>query len=239
MFICVNSWQRFFTEMAKLIITIDGPAGSGKSSVARLLANQLDASFLDTGAMYRAVTLASMQAKVDMKNENELLDILNSTNFDFAAKKEQMQVSINGIDVTEKIRNKKVTANAHYIASSAKVRQRLVQMQQSFAAQHKKIVTEGRDQGTVVFADADVKFYLTADIKERARRRHAELKDTNNIEQIMADIEKRDSSDQSREVAPMKPAEDAIIVDTTKLTLAHVVEKLFEYVKNIITDFTD
>ena len=216
-----------------MIVTIDGPAASGKSTVARLLAEKLNASFLDTGAMYRAVTLASMQAGVDLDDEAQLLDVAEAHDFQFSVKTGKTTVSIDGIDVTEQIRDPRVTAKARYIASAPKVREKLVQMQRQFAADHRSIVTEGRDQGTVAFADADIKFYLTADSAERARRRHAELKDkdSNSLEEIQRDIEDRDNSDRSRTVGPLKPAEDAIGVDTTSLSIEQVVEKLFEFVR--------
>ncbi len=216
------------------IITIDGPAASGKSTVARLLAEKLGASFLDTGAMYRAVTLAAMQADVDMSDEDELLGVMETSEFQFSLRDDKMVVCIDGIDVTEQIRQPQITANARHIASSPKVREKLVQMQRRFAADREKIVTEGRDQGTVAFSDADIKFYLTADSIERARRRQAELRakaGDESLEQIQKAIEERDKSDENRTVGPLRPAEDAIVVDTTDLSIEEVVEKLLGYVK--------
>ena len=218
----------------KLIITIDGPAGSGKSTIAQLLAEKLNAAFLDTGAMYRAVTLAAIQDGADMKNEQKLLDVLNNSNFRFTVGKNQINVSIDGVDVTEQIRQPNITANARHIASAPKLRKKLVQMQRDFAAAEEKVVTEGRDQGTVAFPDADVKFFLTADADERAKRRQAQLNDmgkTETLDQIKKAIEQRDQNDRSRAVGPLKPADDAIIVDTTDLTKNHVVEKLLHYVE--------
>jgi len=242
--------------MADLIITIDGPAASGKSTAARLLAEKLGASFLDTGAMYRAVTLAAMQAGVDMSNEDELLGVMETSEFQFSLRDNKMVVCIDGIDVTEQIRQPQITANARYIASSPKARDKLVQMQRRFAAGREKIVTEGRDQGTVAFSDADIKFYLTAAPLERARRRQAELRAKgsdessssktgrdepspskrtegrgDSLEQIQKAIEERDKSDENRTVGPLRPAEDAIVVDTTDLSIEEVVEKLLGYVK--------
>ncbi len=216
------------------IITIDGPAASGKSTAARLLAEKLGASFLDTGAMYRAVTLAAMQADVDMSDENKLLDVMETSEFQFSLRDGKMVVCIDGIDVTEQIRQPQITANARHIASSPKAREKLVQMQRRFAAGRGKIVTEGRDQGTVAFSDADIKFYLIADSIERARRRQAELRakgSDENLEQIQKAIEERDKSDENRTVGPLRPAEDAIVVDTTDLSIEEVVEKLLGYVK--------
>ncbi len=220
--------------MADLIITIDGPAASGKSTVARLLARKLGASFLDTGAMYRAVTLAAMRAGVDLNDEQKLLDITQTCEFQFSVKAGKTTVRIDNTDVTEQIRSPEVTANARYIAAAPGVRKKLVQMQRQFASNRHKIVTEGRDQGTVAFGDADIKFFLTADSAERARRRQAELQDkggAGSLEQIHKAIEQRDKSDESRAVGPLKPAEDAIIVDTTNMSIEQVVEKLACHVK--------
>ncbi|MHC4112230.1 MAG: (d)CMP kinase [Planctomycetota bacterium] len=221
--------------MSNLVITIDGPAASGKSTVARLLAERLGVSFLDTGAMYRAVTLAAIEAGVDMSDEEKLLGVLDNRKFQFAVREGKMAVCIDGLDVTEQIRGQEVTVNARYIASAAKMREKLVEMQRQFAAREKKIVTEGRDQGTVAFPDAGVKFYLTADATERAKRRQIELRargSSENLEQIQNAIEERDKSDEDRAVGPLKPAEDAIVVDTTDLSIEEVVEKLLRFVKD-------
>lgn len=216
------------------VITIDGPAASGKSTAARMLARKLGASFLDTGAMYRAVTLAAMQAEVDMSDQDKLLGVMETSEFQFSLRDGKMVVCINGIDVTEQIRQPQITANARYIASSPKAREKLVEMQRQFAAGWQKIVTEGRDQGTVAFSDADIKFYLIADSIERARRRQAELRakgGDQSLEQIQKAIEERDKSDENRTVGPLRPAEDAIVVDTTDLSIEEVVEKLLSCVK--------
>lgn len=221
--------------MANLLITIDGPAASGKSTVARLLAEKIGASFLDTGAMYRAVTLAAMNAGVDMTDQDELLRVIRSSDFEFKAGQGKTQVHLDGADVTDKIRRPDVTANARYPASAPKVRAILVQMQQKAAENHEKIVTEGRDQGTVAFADADFKFFLTADPQERARRRQAELGDNaqeQNLKQTRRAMEARDKSDRDRQVGPLKPAQDAVIVDTTKMTIEQVVSKLVELIED-------
>lgn len=220
--------------MADLIITIDGPAASGKSTMARLLAEKLDASFLDTGAMYRAVTLAAMQAGVDLNDQEKLLEIAQTCELEFSVETGKTTVCLDNVDVTEQIRDPEVTANARYIAGAPNVRGELVRMQRQFAAEREKVVTEGRDQGTVAFADADVKFFLIADPAERARRRQADLKakdDGQSLAQIQRTIEERDKSDESRAVGPLKPADDAIVVDTTALTIDEVVEKLLAFVK--------
>lgn len=220
--------------MAVLIITIDGPAASGKSTAARLLARKLDASFLDTGAMYRAVTLAAMRAGIDLNDEQQLLNIIQESKFQFSVSDDKTIVRIGNTDVTEEIRRPEVTANARYIAAAPTVREELVKMQRQFAAEQQRIVTEGRDQGTVAFKDANIKFFLTADLAERAARRRAELQDKGNYESldnIKNAIEDRDKSDEGRAIGPLKPAEDAVVVDTTNMSIEQVVEKLAAYVK--------
>ncbi len=220
--------------MAELVITIDGPAASGKSTVARLLADGLGATFLDTGAMYRAFTLAAVRDGVDLADEQQLVRAVDRHRFDFAAAGAMTVVRMDGEDVTEAIRDSDLTAKVRYIASAPLMRQRLVQMQRVFAAKHRWIVTEGRDQGTVVFPDADVKFYLTADAAERARRRKAELDARGvaaDLEQIRRSIEARDKSDEDRAVGPLKPAADAIIVDTTGLSIQEAVDRVYRHVE--------
>jgi cytidylate kinase len=220
--------------MSRFIITIDGPAASGKSTVARLVAAKLGATFLDTGAMYRAATLAAMLDGADLTDQQRIIEVLDDTVFEFNATLDGMLVRIDGVDATAQIRDPKVTDNARYVACLAPARERLVDMQRRFAEAYGKVVTEGRDQGTVAFPDADVKFYLIADLNERARRRQAELKAKGVIQtddEIRQAILKRDQSDESRSVGPLKPANDAVIVDTTGLTIENVVEKLVSVVK--------
>ncbi len=220
--------------MAELVVTIDGPAGSGKSTVARLLAERLGATFLDTGAMYRAITLAAIWDDVELSDERQLLQVAQTHRFDFEAVRGKMLVSIDGQDVTEAIRDSDLTAKVRFAASAPQVRQQLVAMQRAFAARHARIVTEGRDQGTVVFPDANVKFYLTAAPAERARRRQAELREKgieSDLRQVQQAIEARDRSDESRTVGPLKPAPDAVVIDTTDLSIAEVVERVYQYVE--------
>jgi cytidylate kinase len=225
--------------MARLIVTIDGPAASGKSTVARLLAEKLNATFLDTGAMYRAATVACLRAGVDLTSAYQVIEVLNNTQFEFVSSKNNMLVSVDGIDVTDQVRDPRVTASARYIAANAQARRVLVEMQRRFAETHGRIVTEGRDQGTVAFPRANVKFYLIADLGERAKRRQAEMKirgHEQTIEQICAAIEKRDKTDQERSAGPLKPADDAITIDTTDLTPEQVVEKMLAHVNEKCSD---
>jgi cytidylate kinase len=219
--------------MAELIVTIDGPAGSGKSTMARLLAERLGATFLDTGAMYRAVTLAAVRDGIELTDEAQLVRVLERHTFDFEAAPGRMLVRIDGQDVTEAIRDSGLTAQVRHIAAAPRVRERLVALQRAFAARHRRIVTEGRDQGTVVFPDAGIKLYLTATAVERARRRQAELEANGqpvDLREIQRAMEARDRSDESRAAGPLTPAADAVRVDTTGLSIEEAVERLYRQI---------
>ena len=216
------------------IITIDGPAGSGKSTIARLLAQRLGITFLDTGAMYRAVTLAAMRQDVDMADEDQLLNVLNQNAFEFTPQQDTIQVHLNDIDVTDSIRTPEVTANSKFIAAAPKIREKLVEMQRDFATARDGIVTEGRDQGTIAFPNADVKIFLTASLEERALRRQNQPQlqgGGGQIEQIKEAIDQRDTGDKNRSTGPLVPAEDAITLDTTNMDIEQVVEAVLQIVK--------
>ena len=219
----------------KLIITIDGPAGTGKSTVARMLAGRINAAFLDTGAMYRAVTLCCIQNGVDPSDTQKVLPLMENTEFNFLPEQNGLQVYINSRDCTEKLRSDEVTENSKYIASAAPVREKLVHMQRQFAKEQNKIVTEGRDQGTAAFPEADHKFFLTADTEQRVKRRYSELvsKGLNpDYDQLKEAIIKRDYNDKNRKTSPLKPASDAVHIDTTKINAEQVVSELMEYLKD-------
>ena len=225
--------------MNKLIVTIDGPAGVGKSTTARMLAEKLGAVFMDTGAMYRAITVAAMDAGIDMEDVAALEAVIDNNTFDFVIGYSEMRVSINGQDATQLIREPSITAKVKYVATPPQLRARLVRMQQQFASQYEKVVTEGRDQGTVAFPDAACKYFRSADPAERARRRHEELKakgKEHELAEILDAINKRDHSDTSRQVGALKPADDAIIVDTTTLEIQQVVQKMYEEVMKKAVD---
>jgi cytidylate kinase len=220
--------------MARFVVTIDGPAGSGKSTMARLLAGALDATFLDTGAMYRAVTLAAVRDGAELCDEVQLAQVIVRHRFEFEAARGRMLVRIDGEDVTDAIRDNELTAKVRHAAAAPLVRAKLVEMQRAFAEEYCTIVTEGRDQGTVVFPDAAVKIYLTADVAERARRRMEELQVMGvdaDAEQVRREIESRDRSDENRAVGPLKPAADAVAVDTTGLSIEQAVKRLYKVVE--------
>jgi cytidylate kinase len=181
--------------------------------------------------MYRAATLAAMQSNCKLDDISALEKIVDKTNFKFEIADGHTTVKINGKNVTEKIRDSNVTENVRFVASAPSLRKRLVKMQRDFAAECPKIVTEGRDQGTVVFPDADFKFFLTADVEKRTKRRAAELSQKGvkvDADKLQQEIEKRDTSDKNRKTAPLAPAKDAVIIDNTSLTLNETVNEIMK-----------
>lgn len=214
-----------------MIVTIDGPAGTGKSTVARQLAARLGFEFLNTGAMYRAVALACLQRAVDPAAEVAANAVAASLSIHFS----HNRLLLDGMDVTEEVRQPEVSHAASQVAAIPAVRARLVELQRA-AAEGIDLVTEGRDQGTVVFPDAACKFFLTASPAERARRRQRELAQQGqdiDLEEILQQQAERDDRDLNRAVAPLKPAEDAEIVDTSEMTLDAVLEHLEQRVRAI------
>jgi cytidylate kinase len=212
-----------------MIVTIDGPAGAGKSSAARLLAQTLGFEFLDTGAMYRAVTLAGMRAGVDLSDQAALERLVAGLTIDMPPGR----VLLDSEDVTGLIRTPEITTNSTPIAESRVVRQFLVERQR-ILARGRNMVCEGRDQGTVVFPDALCKFFLFADPVERARRRHHDLEARGHKvpwAEVLRAQETRDSRDAARDVAPMVPAKDAIMLDSTHLSLDEVVKRMVQEVQ--------
>jgi cytidylate kinase len=207
-----------------MIITIDGPAGSGKSSAAKALAQRLGFEMLDTGAMYRAVALAITRAGVDLGDEKQLRRLLSTVHIEMPPQR----VLLNGEDITGAIRTPDVSVLASKAAAIGAVREYLVGLQRAIA-QGRNIVCEGRDQGTVVFPDAARKFFFTADRTERAQRRLKELvqKGQNaTLESVLAEQDARDQRDASRDISPLRPAPDAIIIDSTHLTLEQVLDQM-------------
>jgi cytidylate kinase len=208
------------------VVTIDGPAGAGKSSVARRLADLLGWQFLDTGAMYRVVTLASLRSGADLTSDQALGRLTAGLDVSWLAGK----VVLHGEDVTAAIRHVDVTGSSRFVADSPSVRRQLVQWQRAFAAKADTI-SEGRDQGTIVFPDAFAKFFLTAAVEDRARRRFADLEASGqsiSFESVFEDLRMRDARDVARSIAPLKPADDAVLIDTTGITIEQVVQQLAE-----------
>jgi cytidylate kinase len=213
-----------------VIVTIDGPAGAGKSSAARALADRLGFHFLDTGAMYRAVALAALQRQLPWDQPDLLVDLVPQLQIELLPD----QVLVDGQDVTAAIRTLQVTSATHYAADNPGVRAHLVQLQRQMAEGH-DVVAEGRDQGTVVFPHARCKIFLTASPEERARRRVLELEklgETANLADILAKQTLRDLRDAQREVGPLVPAEDAILFQTDGISHEEVVERLEQLVRS-------
>lgn len=207
-----------------MIVTIDGPAGAGKSTVAKRLARRLGFAYLDTGAMYRAVALAGLLRKVAWDDAAALAAIARQVDLRLA----ESQVLLDGEDVTQRIRTQEVTSVTRYAAGNPEVRAYLVTLQQAIG-RNQSLVTEGRDQGTIVFPNAACKFYLLASAEERARRRLTDLAargESATFEVVLADQERRDREDASRAVGPLKAASDAVPVETDGLTIDEVVDRL-------------
>jgi cytidylate kinase len=213
-----------------MIVTIDGPAGAGKSSAARELARRLGFRFLDTGAMYRAVTWAAKQRGLDLADADGLAQLARDIRVDLVGDR----VLVDGRDVTREIRTFEITKAIQYAADSPAVRAQLVEWQRA-AADNDNVVTEGRDQGTVVFPHAECKIFLTADEDERARRRYGDLVargEDVTFDQVLATQHVRDEQDRTRPVGALVKAEDAIEVSTSRLTPQEVVAQLEEIVRS-------
>ena len=214
-------------------IAIDGPASSGKSTIAKILADTYKLVYVDTGAMYRSLTYLALKNNVAVEDETVLMSLLNDADIVLQRNGEGQAVLVNGEDVTDEIRQNDVTNNVSVVASYAKVREELVQRQREMASKT-GVAMDGRDIGTVVLPNAEVKIFLVASVDERAERRYLENKQKgieSDYEQLKQEIITRDEYDSNREVSPLKQAKDAIRVDTTGLSIEEVVEAC----KNIIT----
>jgi cytidylate kinase/pantoate ligase/cytidylate kinase len=207
-----------------MIVTIDGPAGAGKSTAARALARRLGFRFLDTGAMYRAVAWGAIERGLPWDQPQALVDLARTLKIELR----DDRAFVDGRDVTSAIRTSEVTAVTHYAANNPGVRQHLVELQRQIAGRD-NIVTEGRDQGTVVFPTAELKVFLTASPTERAQRRVQDLAGRGeelSLEDVLAQQARRDRSDESRPVGPLKPADDAVVLSTDGLSADEVVDRL-------------
>jgi cytidylate kinase len=210
-----------------MVITIDGPAGTGKSSVALAVAERLGFDFLDTGAMYRAIGLAALRREVRLDDPRELTFVARHAKITFDWDKHPPGVFLNGEPVGHLLRGSEATRAASYVAVVPAIREQLVAQQQQIGRERGNLVTEGRDQGTVVFPQAELKFYLDASPAERARRRVAQLRHRGEIvdyQEILNGIVARDHRDASRAVGPLSVPKDAEVVDTTSLTQEQVIE---------------
>ena len=217
--------------MKKLLITIDGPAGAGKTTVSRALADRLGYRYIDTGALYRGVALAVKARGIDPQNDAELNQLCSGLELVFVIADEGLRLISNGQDISDRIRTPEIAMLASAVSARPVVREYLLDLQRDMGNQ-KAAVFEGRDMGTVVFPAADVKFFLDASTTKRAERRFEEFnsKGSQTLDEVERDMQQRDQNDRTREVAPLKPARDAIIIDSTELTVEQVVELMVSHI---------
>jgi cytidylate kinase len=213
-------------------VAIDGPAGAGKSSISKAIAEKLGYIYADTGALYRAVAFFALCSGISADNRDEIIKLLDKTDIKLVYRDGKQIVTVNGEDVSDKIRTPEVSMGASAVSAIPEVRGFLLDLQKKIAAEN-NIIMDGRDIGTVVLPDAQLKIYLTADARERARIRFAEMKNTDGItlEDVLADIIKRDENDMNRAVSPLRQADDAVLVDTTNMSIDEVIEHISSLIR--------
>lgn len=216
-----------------MIIAIDGPSGAGKSTIAKLVAKSLGYLYLDTGAMYRALTFKVLKEGIDITDTGKITDLVYKSTIDLINNPDgQIKILLDGIDISSDIRQLRITKLVSDVAKIKDVRQVMLSLQRKLGSRG-NVVLDGRDIGTVVFPNAEKKFYLDADLKERVSRRYKELKELGQdvtLGIVDTDLSNRDKIDSNREFAPLKKADDAIYVDTTHLTIEEVVNKVLSYI---------
>ena len=220
-------------QVRKLIVAIDGPAGAGKSTVAKRLAKELGYTYMDTGAMYRAFAWKVMKEGIDLSDEKKLERALQDTSIELLEQDGRSSVLLNGVDVTDRIRTPELSQLASRVSTSKIVRERMVELQRDMGS-HGGVVAEGRDIGTVVFPNAEVKVFLDASSEERARRRFEELRSQGRevtVEETLEEMEQRDRRDRERDVAPLRKAEDAVVIDSTQAGVDGVVGRIMQEIK--------
>lgn len=220
----------------KIAIAIDGPAGAGKSSISKVVANELGYLYIDTGAMYRGVTWAVLDSHVDVKNQKDVESLLPSLDLTLEPTANACKVFVKGQDVTDLIRQQQINENVSTIASYKGVREYLVERQQAMAAVG-GVILDGRDIGSVVLPKAELKIYLTASVDARAKRRWLEVQGTSNeqsLEDIKHNVESRDEMDKNRDESPLVCVEDAIVVDSSNMTFDETVEHILHLVQERI-----
>ncbi|MFZ7236966.1 (d)CMP kinase [Avibacterium gallinarum] len=216
-----------------LVITVDGPSGAGKGTLCYALAQKLGFALLDSGAIYRVTALAALKKQVPLDDEAALAHLARHLDVEFLPEDNEVKIILEGEDVSRQIRTQEVAEAASKVAVFPQVRAALLQLQQSFANE-KGLIADGRDMGTVVFPDAQVKLFLDASAEERAKRRYKQLQTkgiSGNFAQILAEIEERDFRDRNRSIAPLKPAEDALLLDSTELSIEEVIAQALDYIR--------
>lgn len=217
-----------------LILAVDGPSGTGKSTTCRALAKQLDAKYIDTGAMYRVATLAVMRHGVDPADKEAVISATANLPLEVSDDPDSTQVLFDGADVSRIIREDEVTQNVSAVSAIPEVRENLVALQRTLAQRAHRAIVEGRDIGTVVLADAPAKAFMTASAEVRAQRRHDQNEKAgiaSDFESVLADVQRRDAADSSRATSPLRPADDATVVDTSDMSPEDVVQALINVVK--------
>jgi cytidylate kinase len=216
------------------LVTIDGPAGAGKTTVSRLLAQHLGYRYVDTGALYRGVALAAMAEGIAPDDDAGLDRLCQRIRLELTPTERGLRLMLDGVDVTDELRGREVTRMASAVSARQPVRRFLLNLQRALG-KNRGAVFEGRDMGTVVFPDAEVKFFLDAAVEERARRRHAELAESDRppLATVVAEIQRRDRNDSSRQLAPLKPAPDAMRIDATDLTPREVVARMLAHIDRL------
>lgn len=219
--------------MTAPVITVDGPGGAGKGTLCKALAGALGWHLLDSGAIYRVLALAALHHQVDLESEEALAPLAAHLDVRFVADVGELQVILEGEDVSGEIRTQEVANAASQVAAFPRVREALLRRQRAFR-EAPGLIADGRDMGTVVFPDAPVKIFLDASSEERARRRMLQLQEKGfsvNFERLLAEIQERDDRDRNRPVAPLVPAEDALVLDSTRLSIEQVIEKALQYAR--------
>ncbi len=219
-----------------MIITVDGPSGAGKGTLCYALAEKLGYALLDSGAIYRVTALAALKNAVDLTDEFALAELARKLDIQFIPQEGEVNVLLNGENVSRLIRTQEVAEAASKVAIFPQVRAVLLQVQQDFA-KNDGLIADGRDMGTVVFPNAQVKLFLDASAEERAKRRYNQLQNkgiNGNFAQILAEIKDRDFRDRNRQVAPLKPAEDALLLDSTALSIDQVIAQALTYIRQRI-----
>ncbi|MFT5140332.1 MAG: cytidylate kinase [Rhodothermales bacterium] len=215
------------------VIAIDGPVGSGKGTISTSLAARLGWHFMDSGALYRLVAIAAIDSSVDSQDFPALASIAENLDFEFRRVGEETIALLSGKDVSYRLRTEVISAMASKVAAVKVVRAAMIDRQRAFA-QPPGLVADGRDMGTIIFPDAKLKIFLTASVKIRARRRYKQLKDKGEsvtLPRLFREIELRDERDMTREIAPLKPAKDAVIIDSTEFSIDQVLDKIYEIAK--------
>ncbi|AWI51351.1 (d)CMP kinase [Actinobacillus porcitonsillarum] len=220
--------------MKNVIITVDGPSGAGKGTLCYALAQKLGFDFLDSGAIYRITALAATKKAIPLDDENALAEIGQNLDVQFIPQDGEVNVILNSENVGDQIRTAEAGQNASKVAAFPKVRQALLQRQRDFASE-KGLIADGRDMGTVVFPEAQIKLFLDASAEERAKRRVKQLQSKGfnaNFDEILAEIKERDFRDRNRAVAPLVPAADALLLDSTNLSIDEVIQQALDYISS-------